>query len=33
MPVYRIKAKMFKALYPEIVFEEWDAATLKRNGG
>lgn len=33
MPVYRIKAKIFKALYPEIVFEEWTRETLKANGG
>ena len=33
MPVYKIKAKMFKALYPQFVFEEWTKETLKNNGG
>ena len=33
LPVYRIKAKMFKALYPQFVFEEWTKETLKNNGG
>lgn len=30
---YRIKAKMFRAMYPAIHFEEWDRARLKEFGG
>lgn len=29
MPVYSIKAKIFKALYPHLKFEEWDRAQLR----
>jgi hypothetical protein len=28
--VYRIKAKMFRALYPQFEFQEWDRERLKR---
>ena len=31
--VYRIKAKMFRALYPQLVFQEWTREILKNNGG
>ncbi len=29
MPVYRIKRKMFLALYPNLIFEEWTRETLR----
>lgn len=29
---YKLKAKLFRARYPEIVFEEWTLATLRENG-
>ena len=29
MEVYRIKAKLFRARYPEVEFQEWDRNTLK----
>jgi len=32
-PAYRLKAKMFRALYPDVHFEEWDRARLKELGG
>lgn len=31
MQVYRIKRKMFLALYPDILFEEWTRDTLRDN--
>lgn len=29
---YKIKAKLFRQRYPDLVFEEWTLATLKQNG-
>ena len=33
MPVYRIKVKLFRARFPQVVFEEWTRETLKSHGG
>lgn len=29
---YKLKAKLFRQRYPELVFEEWTTETLKQNG-
>lgn len=33
MPVYRIKAKLLRAKFPHLIFEEWDKARLRANNG
>lgn len=33
MEVYRLKAKLFQATFPHIVFEEWTKETLRAAGG
>ena len=29
---YKLKAKLFRQRYPDLVFEEWDVSILKQNG-
>lgn len=33
MEIYRLKVKLFRAKFPDIVFQEWTRETLKANGG